>query len=295
MATKAATDPLDLSSGAIAIVAGGGRLPADLAAGLRARGVEPIVVMIEGEVTDPAPFDGLPSFWVRLEDGLSLPGRLRKMGARHVALAGSIERRPKLRQVRPLLPLIPLAARLGVALMRGDDNLLRAIVGIIERSGLKVVGAHQLLPDLVISQGVHTKRAPNKQDGADIDAALEAAKAIGRLDIGQAAVAIGGRAIALEGIEGTDGLLERVVALRGHGRLAGRKGGVLVKAAKPGQERRVDLPSIGVRTIIDAHAAGLNGVAVEADSSLALGFAEMIEKADELGLFIVGLRAGDGE
>jgi DUF1009 family protein len=102
-------------------------------------------------------------------------------------------------------------------------------------------------------------------------------------------VAIGGRAIALEGIEGTDAMLERVRSLRDHGRLAGKRRGVLVKCSKPGQEARTDLPSIGPRTVEEAHAAGLAGIAVEAGSSLVLNGPEMIHKADALGLFIIGL------
>jgi DUF1009 family protein len=95
--------------------------------------------------------------------------------------------------------------------------------------------------------------------------------------------------VALEDIEGTDALLARIGTLRGHGRLAGRKRGVLVKCAKPGQELRADLPTIGLATVEAAHAAGLAGIAVEAGRSFVLQQAETIARADELGLFIVGV------
>src|SRR5690606_2645220 len=140
--------------------------------------------------------------------------------------------------------------------------------------GIRVLGAHDVAPDLLASQGVLGKIRPTSADESDISAALKAARVLGSLDIGQGAIAVGGRVIALEGIEGTDGLLERTVGLRSHGRIAGKKRGVLVKCAKPGQEMRVDLPTIGPRTIIDAHAAGLAGVAVEADRSFILNFSE---------------------
>ena len=117
------------------------------------------------------------------------------------------------------------------------------------------------------------------------------AKAIGALDIGQAAIAIGGRAIALEGVEGTHGLLERTLELRGHGRLAGKTRGVLVKCAKPGQELRADLPSIGPQTVEAAHAAGLAGIAVEAGRSLILEGPVVLARANALGLFVYGLPA----
>ncbi|TIU20728.1 MAG: DUF1009 domain-containing protein, partial [Mesorhizobium sp.] len=132
----------------------------------------------------------------------------------------------------------------------------------LEKRGITVVGAHQIVPDLAAAEGTLTAAGPRQSDWRDIEAGRAAAKAIGALDIGQAAVAIGGRAIALEGIEGTKGLLERTRELRGHGRLAGKTRGVLVKCAKPGQELRADLPSIGPQTVEAAHAAGLAGIAV---------------------------------
>jgi DUF1009 family protein len=97
--------------------------------------------------------------------------------------------------------------------------------------------------------------------------------------------------VALEGIEGTDGLLERVAGLRGHGRLAGASGGVLVKCAKPGQELRADLPTIGLHTVEAVHRAGLVGIGVEAERALILDQRRLIERADELGIFVIGLAA----
>lgn len=137
-----------------------------------------------------------------------------------------------------------------------------------------------------------TEASPQKSDWRDLEAAAQAARAIGMLDIGQGAVAIGGRAIALEGIEGTDGLLERVKAMRGHGRIAGKKRGVLVKCAKPGQELRMDLPAIGPATVIAAHEAGLAGIGVEADRSLILDAKNVFGEANRRGLFVVGLPPG---
>ena len=134
-----------------------------------------------------------------------------------------------------------------------------------------------------------TAASPLSTDQRDLDAAFIAAKAIGALDIGQAAVAVGGRVIALEGVEGTDGLLERVVNLRNHGRLGKAKRGVLVKCAKPQQELRADLPTIGVETIERAHRAGLVGVGVEAEKSLILERDGVVAAADAAGLFVIGL------
>jgi DUF1009 family protein len=182
--------------------------------------------------------------------------------------------------------------RLVPALGRGDNALLGTVVKLIEGLGPKVVGAHELVPDLLAEEGVMTKARPTSADRRDLDAAFAAAKAIGALDIGQAAVAVGGRVIAVEGIEGTDGLLARAKALRAHPRLSGKRRGVVVKCAKPGQELRADLPTIGPQTVRAAHEAGLAGIGVEAAHSLILDRETVRSAADSLGLFVVGL-SGD--
>lgn len=272
-----------------AIIAGGGRLPIDLAEALSSRGLPVYVVMIAGEVANPDAFAKFPHTTIELEAAGGVLSHLRSRGTSQLVFAGTVARRPRLLAMRPILPLLAVLPKLAAALGQGDDALLRSLVGHVEDHGIKVLGAHEILPDLLVPAGVHTRRRPHADDRRDIQAALEAARAIGALDIGQAAVAIGGRAIALEGIEGTDGLLERVAQLRDHGRLAGKTGGVLVKSVKPGQEWRTDLPGIGVQTVAGAVAAKLNGIAVVADSTLAMGFKELIERADSAGIFVVGL------
>ena len=271
----------------MAVVAGSGRLPVDLAESLAAHGHKPFVVMVQGEASaDLASFDHEE---LALENFAGLGSLLKRQGVTHAVFAGGIGRRPRLSALKPSLALLRFLPRVLVSFAKGDDGALRALAGTLESFGVSVVGAHEIAPDLLASEGPIAGVSPQKSDWRDIEAAAAAARAIGALDIGQAAVAIGGRAIALEGIEGTDGLLERVKALRGHGRIAGQTRGVLVKCAKPGQELRLDLPTIGPATVTAAHAAGLAGIAVEAERSLVLDLAGVIEAADRLGLFVVGL------
>lgn len=274
----------------MAIVAGGGRLPIDLAESLAARGRNPFVVMVEGEA-DPA-LAAYEHQELPIESLVTLGDVLKRRDITHAVFAGGIERRPKISALKPSLALLRFLPRVLAGLSKGDDGALRALATGLESYGISVVGAHQVAPDLLAVEGPMTKVVPRKSDWRDIDAAAAAARAIGALDIGQAAVAIGGRAIALEGIEGTDGLLERVRTLRPHGRIAGKTRGVLVKCAKPGQELRMDLPAIGPATVIGAHAAGLAGIGVEAAHSLVLDLAGVISEADRLGLFVVGLPPG---
>jgi len=278
----------------IAVIAGSGLLPKEVTEGLIRSGYRPLVVAIEGEAELEASsrYDFLRVTHEELGKVLSI---LRREGVTHLVLAGGVARRPPLTTLRYSPKILLHLPRLAAGYARGDDGLLRALIGFIKSYGIQVVGAHEVVPELLAPERLLTSIGPTRSDERDISAAIAAARAIGRLDIGQAAVAVGGRAIALEDIEGTDGLLQRAKALRSHGRLAGKTRGVLVKCAKPGQELRVDLPAIGPQTISDAHAAGLAGVAVEAERSLILQCSETVRLADELGLYLMGFKRGREE
>lgn len=272
----------------VAIIAGDGLLPADVASALASKGHRPLVVAIDGEAElseDSSRYDFLR---LRPEELGRVPARVKREGVTHLVLAGGVAKRPPLRTLSLSPRILLQVPRLVAAYARGDDGLLRALIGFIESYGIHVVGAHEVVPDLLAPEGLLTKAKPTRSGEKDIAAALAAARALGELDIGQAAIAIGGRVVALEDIDGTDGLLLRARALRSHGRLAGKTGGVLVKCSKPSQELRVDLPTIGPRTVTDAHEAGLAGIAVEAERSFILNCAETVRLADERGLFILG-------
>ena len=286
---KGESRPSAGATGRIALIAGSGRLPVDVAMGLERAGQHPLVILVDGEAIDARSFE--PFETVRLAPGQigDLLPLLRRNGIDRLVMAGGVSRRPSLKQIKWSLGLLPYVPRVVRALAGGDNRVLSVLVTLLEESGIQVLGAHQVVPDLLAASGRLTRAGPSRSDERDLNAAREAALAIGRLDIGQAAVAIGGRVVALEGVEGTDGLLDRVKDLRGHGRLAGRHRGVLVKCAKPGQEERADLPAIGPSTVEGAHAAGLAGIGIEAGRSFVLEFVETVARADALGLFIVGL------
>lgn len=287
--TEPSTAADEAGQGRIAVIAGGGALPVAVVRTLVARGDAPLVAVVEGEADD-ADYGGAERFSVSVEDLGPLLSRLRKERIGRVVLAGLIERRPRLLSIRWSFRLLAGLPRAAAGLLSGDDGLLRAVIGMMEANGIAVVGAHEIVPDLLTPEGVMTRARPSVSDQRDIEAAATAARAIGRLDIGQAAIAIGGRAVALEGIEGTDGLLARTAQMRGHGRLAGKAGGVLVKCCKPQQDRRADLPAIGPQTIEGAKAAGLAGIALDAGASFILDFSQTVAFADREGLFVVGLK-----
>ena len=277
----------------IAILAGSGDLPPLLAEAVRHAGDEPVIFPIAGEA-DIADFAGFTAHEYRWGEIGGLFRLILGAGCREAVFIGGIARRPDFRAILPDLGGLVLLPRILKALRRGDDGVLSEIAGMFAEKGVKLVGPLTVAPELALPEGLVAGNNPAADLRADMERAAEAARAIGRLDIGQAAVAVDGRVVALEGAEGTDGLLERVADLRVAGRIA-KSGGVLVKCMKPTQDPRLDLPGIGPRTATAARRAGLDGVAGEAGRALLAGRAETLAAFDEEGLFLIGLPYPRGE
>ena len=230
------------------------------------------------------------------EVGLAQFGRcvkaLRRAGCRSVCLAGDVAR-PDFASLSPDFRGLLLLPRVIAAARRGDDALLRLMVGEFETAGFSVEGAHEVMDDLTLPAGPLGRHTPTAENLSDAKRALEVARAIGRLDIGQAAVVAHGLVLAVEAQEGTDAVLARVAELPAH--LRGRPGagaGVLAKATKPIQETRVDLPTIGLATIRGVARAGLAGIVGETGRLLVLDREAVIALADELGVFVLGVEPG---
>jgi hypothetical protein len=173
---------------------------------------------------------------------------------------------------------------------RGDNDLLSGVVSIFGDLGFRVVGAHEVAPELVAGDGPLGRHAPDKAARQDVTKAMQAAKAIGLIDAGQAAVSINDRLVALEAAEGTDAMLERVSALRDARRIkwTGRAG-VLAKRPRPQQDLRVDMPTVGLKTVKAAAEIGLAGIAVETGRVMIVDRDNAIDLADKAGIFIVGV------
>ncbi|MCP4314505.1 MAG: UDP-2,3-diacylglucosamine diphosphatase LpxI [Hyphomicrobiales bacterium] len=276
----------------LAIVAGRGRLPLDIAQAARAAGEDPIIIALNGEASDfPVDFDQEA---INLADGKRLLSIIKDNKVDRVILSGGINRRPDISELRLPLRLLKIAPKIGRALTgAGDDRLLRVVISMIETSGCRVIGAQDVVPDLLAQTGPLTTSRPDKKDWNNIATACAGANALGALDVGQGAVAVGGRIVALEGAEGTDGMLERVAQLRDGGRISVKKKGVLVKLCKPQQDERADLPSIGPDTIRNVHRAGLSGIALDAGRALILDRELVVGEANRLGLFVVGVDRDD--
>jgi DUF1009 family protein len=270
----------------LGLIAGGGDLPVTLAAHCQAVGRPFFVIRLTGFAAAAlTSLDGVDAGLAELGKGIKA---LKRAGCEAVCFAGKVDR-PDLRHLKPDLRGLKALPGAIAAARAGDDGLLSFMIREFETEGFLIEGAHQVMASLTICNGPLGRHAPSQEHGVDIERALGAALAIGRLDAGQAAVSCDGLILALEAQEGTDAVLARVAdlprALRGG---PDDRRGVLAKACKPGQELRVDLPTIGPRTVQLAAAAGLAGIVGEAGRLLVLERGETVRLADELNLFLFG-------
>ena len=277
--------------GRLAIIAGNGFLPVHLAEAARAAGENPFIIPLRNESDQR--FEGFETAPASIADIAGFNRLFREKNIDRVVLSGGVTRRPDWRDIRPnwrVLRKLPLLVRTLVS--GGDDALLQVAIGLIEAQGCRVIGAHEIAPGLLAKTGPLGAHSPSDEDRRDIGKASEAARRLGELDIGQGAVSVGGRIVALEGVEGTDRMLERVAVLRSEGRISARRKGVLVKLCKPQQDMRADLPTIGPSTVENAVKAGLAGIAVEAGRALLLEEEKMVAAADAAGVFVFGIDLG---
>jgi len=268
----------------LGIIAGGSLLPEILVQRCRAAGRPVFVAVLKGQ-GDPARFPDAETESFRLGAVGAVIKRLKAQGISEIVLAGAV-RRPKATDLIPDLWTTRFLARTK-ALGLGDDGLLKAVLRVLEgEEGFHVLAPHDIAPDLLTPAGTLGAHAMPDDMRRDLVAGIAGARDLGRRDAGQAVIAAGGRVVAEEGAEGT----EAMIAAAGNE----ARGGVLVKAMKPGQEPRVDLPAVGPDTVDQALAAGLRGIAVEAGRSLTLDRDEMMRRADVAGLFVRGFTDTDG-
>lgn len=267
----------------LGIIAGAGALPRTLIQSCQSIGRPYYVVGLE-EAADAETLEAANSAgsWFRLGATGKMIDALRAHGVTEVVMAGKVSR-PKLSSLRPDLKGTKLLARIGSQLLTGDNELLNSIVTFLEEEGFHVIGVDDVVRDLLAPEGLIGSIYPDKRAQSDIELGVRMARGIGALDIGQGVIVYNQVVLGVEAIEGTDRLIERCAALRPED-----KGGVLVKAKKPQQDRRADLPTVGVSTIENLASHGFMGVAVEAGSSLIVDRRAVARLADQLGVFVVG-------
>jgi DUF1009 family protein len=271
----------------VGIIAGAGAMPFAVADQLTARGLDAVIFGLKG-ACDPAAVVRYRHHWFAVLQIGKAKKLLRSEGCRDLIFIGSLSR-PALSELRLDWGTLRVMPILTASFRGGDDHLLSGIGRIFEQAGFRMIGVKDAAPDLLMPKGCITRAMPDGAAAADIVRGQEVLAALGPFDIGQAVVVIDGHVVAVEDIEGTDGLLSRVARLREAGRIRAKPGrGVLVKAPKSGQDLRYDLPAVGVRTVECAALAGLAGIAVAAGNAAVADAQAMIETADKAGLFVTG-------
>jgi UDP-2,3-diacylglucosamine hydrolase len=270
----------------LGLIAGGGALPLEVAQDCVAAGRHLFVIRLKG-FADPElqEFRGADVGLAELGKCFKL---LKKEGCKSVCFAGQVNRPDFKALVPDLRGLAALPGAIAAA-RKGDDALLRYLLHEFEKEGFPVEGVHEVAGSLTLAEGPIGRVTPTSEHMADIERAMLVAREIGRLDVGQGAVVVRGLVLAVEAQEGTDAMLRRCAelpeAIRGKPEAPC---GVLAKAPKPIQERRIDLPTIGLATIQRAAKAGLAGIVGEAGGLIVLDRDAVIEAADEMGLFVYG-------
>jgi DUF1009 family protein len=284
----------EAGAGPLAIICGGGSFPLAVADAAVRGGRRVVLFPLKGWA-DPAAVRRYPHHWV----GLAQFGRFcrfaRQEGCRDVVIVGGVIR-PTPLQLRPDIGTLRLLPRIVRLFRGGDDHLLSGVGHIFEEHGFRLLGAHEVAPTILVPEGTLGQHRPAPHDIADAHRGLALIAAIGPFDVGQAVVVAGSRVLAVEAAEGTDEMLARLAALRHDGRIHyAARTGVLVKAPKPGQDRRLDLPSIGARTVEGVAAAGLAGIAVAAGNVITADIGDLVRAADAAELFVIGVNPAAGE
>jgi DUF1009 family protein len=276
----------------VAILAGSGRLPLELSDKLTAQSRGHKILAFRG-FADPD-LKRRADAVVDLLDVKAALAWLEKTSPACVTLAGAVSR-PSAGAALNAYAWLRNRHEIAELLAHGDDHLLRAVIGMIEQRGHHIVGAHELAPDLLAPLGLLAGPALGERDAQSVKIGLSILDDLSPYDIGQAAVVVGRRVLAIEGPEGTDRMMQRVTALRRPWPWSRPdREGVLVKLAKRDQDLRVDLPAIGPRTIARAARAGLSGIAIGAHCTLVLDRESCLAEAARLGVSLVGVARSEG-
>jgi DUF1009 family protein len=276
------------SSQTIGLLAGSGRFPILFARAARQQGLRIACVGIQYEASDE-----LRSICDSFQTvGVAKMGRMIRAFHRHgvhqVVMAGKVTKSVIYTPWR-VLHLCPDLRTLQWWYRRDradnrDDSLLLSVIAEFERDGIRFASALEYCPELLVKTGTLTRRTPSPKEQRDIEFGWSMAKEMGRLDVGQSVAVKEAATLAVEAIEGTDRCIERA------GQLCRAGGWTLVKVAKPQQDMRFDVPTIGVTTIENLHKAGGKVLAIEADRTILLDQPEVIALADRYGLSIVAVR-----
>ena len=255
----------------IGLVAGNGRFPAEFVENAKARGLEVVILALNGEADPALAAQARSITWVGVGQLGKIIKTFRKEGCRQVAFAGGVRRVNFVDGFRIDWVGLRMLSRLRSF---NDDSILRGIIHSVESKGIEVIAASRLLEKSIAQPGLLTHRALTESEITDVKIGWEAARAIGNLDIGQSVVVRNKTIIAVEAVEGTDATIKRAALVKGNG-------GALIKLAKTIQDLRIDLPAIGVQTIEQMKASRLTAIVVEAKKTLIMDPQAVVKAAAE--------------
>lgn len=262
----------------LGIIAGGGRLPLEIAAIHLKQGGGLCIAALDGEA-DLELFKALPYQLFKIGNVEAVIEYFREFGIKNIIFAGSVTR-PNLKSIKVDLAGSKLIASILAKKFLGDDNVLKVVANFFENKGFKVISVQ----DILAANFNHNKtiKSPSKQDLIDIELGVKVIEALSVLDIGQAVIVEDGYVIGIEAAEGTDNLIKRCANLRKKS-----SGGVLIKMMKLEQDTRMDIPAIGSDTISNLASLQYNGVAIQKNGVIIIEPEHTLKLADELGVFLV--------
>jgi UDP-2,3-diacylglucosamine hydrolase len=280
--------------GPVGILAGSGNLPIEIRRALRAKGRDVHVVALEGSAERGTELTDGPHDWVGIAQIKRMIGAFRANDCTEIMIAGGV-RRPDILRVRPDVGFFTHLPEILQLMRGGDDRLLRKVVRFFENQGFRVRGLGELAPELLAPVGALASLSPDVAMGEAAMAGGRAISALARFDVGQAVIVRAGGLAAIEGAEGTDGLMQRFAEARVLVPPPVGAPVVLVKLPKPGQDLRVDLPVIGPETIENAARAGISGIAIEAGGTVVIERDRLISAADAAGIVVWGITKDAGQ
>jgi DUF1009 family protein len=277
-----------ISGESVGIIAGSGAFPLEIASSLTRAGTPVFIVGLRGFAERG--IKAYPHMFADMLDPYAILGSLKRLGIGKIILAGGVSR-PGPMALLSIYTFFRNREELRKIVTGGDDRILRGVIRLFEEADFQVLGVDEAAPDLLATIGPIGRIIPDANVTTDIDLGLDCLATIGRFDIGQGVVVAGTRILAIEGPEGTDAMLKRVADMQKNRRVSFEKPqAILIKASKPGQDRRVDLPAIGPRTIQLAKQAGLIGIAVAAQEVILVERDRLLAMANQEGLFVTGVR-----
>ena len=266
----------------LGIIAGNGVMPKEVIEHCKKIKRDYFVVGLEPYVLTET-VEGSPHILAKIGEIGKIFKYFQAKGVKEIVFAGGI-RRPSFKELIPDWEGVKLMGKIAINSM-GDDDIFRKLFDEIEKKGFKVVGAQDVVPEMMLTEGTYSKTKPTKADLLDIELGIKVSKAMGQLDVGQACVVQENIVLAVEAREGTDAMINRVSELKRKG-----KAPVFIKVTKPGQDTRVDLPVIGPRTMEFIISNGIKGIAVETGATLFLEKEKVFKMAEEAKVFIMGIK-----